>query len=138
MASRPPPRNPNDDLLGLDDGDDGPYYNSGQRPPVNDERMLSLMEGLREHLRSAGVRRAVYKTIPHIYHRMPAEEDLYALFRLEARLIRRGFVTNAAVEVLNGFLQRQAASTTMSHVRNFCRKANETHCGSKQLAADQQ
>ncbi len=30
-----------------------------------------------------------YKPVPHIYHRMPAEEDLYALFRLGAKLVRR-------------------------------------------------
>jgi hypothetical protein len=30
-----------------------------------------------------------YKAIPHIYHLVPAEEDLYALFRYGAKLIRR-------------------------------------------------
>ncbi|MBK9132667.1 MAG: GNAT family N-acetyltransferase [Gammaproteobacteria bacterium] len=36
----------------------------------------------------------VYKAIPHIYHRMPAEEDLYALVRLGARLTRRDLSTS--------------------------------------------
>lgn len=36
----------------------------------------------------------VYKAIPHIYHRMPAEEDLYALARLGARLTRRDLSTS--------------------------------------------
>jgi hypothetical protein len=31
----------------------------------------------------------VYKAIPHIYQVVPAEEDLYALFRYDAKLIRR-------------------------------------------------
>ena len=31
----------------------------------------------------------VCKAIPHIYHDIPAEEDLYALFRHNARLVRR-------------------------------------------------
>ena len=31
----------------------------------------------------------MYKSIPHIYHRVPAEEDRYALFRHGARLCRR-------------------------------------------------
>ncbi|TKW76084.1 MAG: GNAT family N-acetyltransferase, partial [Bradyrhizobium icense] len=31
----------------------------------------------------------VYKVVPQIYHEVPAEEDLYALFRHGARLIRR-------------------------------------------------
>lgn len=37
-----------------------------------------------------GIRRVVYKTVPWIYHRLPAEEDLYAIFReCDARLVSR-------------------------------------------------
>lgn len=61
---------------------------------VVDDRMtaatiLSIFLVLLEHFRAAGVRRFVYKTVPSIYHRAPTEEDAYALFRLDARLIRR-------------------------------------------------
>lgn len=38
---------------------------------------------------TAGVGRIVYRTIPFIYHNYPSEEDLYALFRLNARLTER-------------------------------------------------
>ena len=51
--------------------------------------MLELFDALRRELRARGVRRVVYKAVPHIYHRLPAEEDLYALFRHDARLFRR-------------------------------------------------
>lgn len=37
-----------------------------------------------------GAKEWIYKPIPHIYHRVPAEEDLYALFRHEATLVARG------------------------------------------------
>jgi len=40
-----------------------------------------------------GIRRLVYKTIPHIYHRLPAEEDRYALLRFGASLVRRDVLT---------------------------------------------
>lgn len=61
---------------------------------VVDERMttplmLEMMAAVCGHLRDAGVRRWLYKTVPSIYHRIPAEEDRYALFRCGARLIRR-------------------------------------------------
>jgi hypothetical protein len=61
---------------------------------VSDERMrtpkmLELFEALRGYLRGNGVVRAVYKAVPHIYHRMPAEEDLYALARHGGKLVRR-------------------------------------------------
>lgn len=39
--------------------------------------------------RAAGLKRFVYKPVPHIYHRLPSEEDLYALFRLGATLEAR-------------------------------------------------
>jgi hypothetical protein len=51
--------------------------------------MLDLFDVLREWLRSQGVSTLLYKPVPHIYHRTPAEEDLYALFRSGARLVRR-------------------------------------------------
>lgn len=37
-----------------------------------------------------GAERWIYKPVPHIYHHVPAEEDLYALFRQEAVLEARG------------------------------------------------
>jgi hypothetical protein len=51
--------------------------------------MLQLFDALKEHLRADGITRLIYKAIPHIYHTLPAEEDLYALLRHEAKLIRR-------------------------------------------------
>jgi hypothetical protein len=53
------------------------------------ELMLELFETMCASLRERGMREIVYKPIPHIYHQLPAEEDLYALFRLGGRLIRR-------------------------------------------------
>ncbi len=37
-----------------------------------------------------GAETLIYKSIPHIYSKFPAEEDLYALFRCGAQLISRG------------------------------------------------
>ena len=51
--------------------------------------MLELFDVLREWLHGQGVSTLLYKPVPHIYHRLPAEEDLYALFRSGARLVRR-------------------------------------------------
>jgi hypothetical protein len=51
--------------------------------------MLVVFEALTTHLRGEGFETLVYKPVPHIYHRVPAEEDLYALFRSGAQLVRR-------------------------------------------------
>lgn len=39
----------------------------------------------------------VYKPPPHIYHKMPAEEDLYAITRLGGRLVRRDLSTTLLI-----------------------------------------
>ena len=53
------------------------------------ELMMELFAAMCAALRQRGLREIIYKPVPHIYHQLPAEEDLYALFRCDARLIRR-------------------------------------------------
>lgn len=69
---------------------------------VTDERMttsgmLRTFDAVLEHLRAAGVRRLVYKPVPAIYSRVPAEEDRYALFRAGARLVGRDVSSTIAL-----------------------------------------
>ena len=58
---------------------------AGMKTPL----MLRVFESVLLALREQGFTALTYKTIPHIYHRQPAEEDRYALFLLGAELIRR-------------------------------------------------
>src|SRR5262249_27472944 len=51
--------------------------------------MLHIFEALKQYLCDQGVHQLVYKPVPHIYHQIPAEEDLYALFLHGAVLVRR-------------------------------------------------
>lgn len=51
--------------------------------------ILEIFDLIRKHYSNLGIRKLSYKAIPHIFHRYPAEEDLYALFRLGAKLYRR-------------------------------------------------
>lgn len=43
--------------------------------------MLEIWDAMTVLLRASGVKELIYKPSPHIYHRRPAEEDLYALAR---------------------------------------------------------
>ena len=61
-------------------------------------RMLAAFEAVLEWLRIEGVGTWVYKPAPHIYHRLPAEEDLYALVRCGARLVRRDLSSTLLME----------------------------------------
>lgn len=46
--------------------------------------MLEVWDSAMNWMQLNGVTELIYKVIPHIYHRYPAEDDLYALFRLGA------------------------------------------------------
>ncbi len=62
---------------------------------VTDERataadVVTLFEQLNQWLASEGFSKVIYSPAPWIYHRLPAEEDLYALFKVcHARLVSR-------------------------------------------------
>jgi hypothetical protein len=53
------------------------------------ETMLEIFENLKVFLHQEKIQKIVYKCIPYIYHIKPSEEDRYALFRNDAKLIRR-------------------------------------------------
>jgi hypothetical protein len=55
--------------------------------------MLQVFEETLTYLKKKGLTKFIYKTVPYIYHRFPSEEDRYALFLCNARLIRRGLLT---------------------------------------------
>lgn len=50
---------------------------------------LLLFKLLKQYLLDEGFSGFYYKPVPHIYHTLPAEEDLYALFRINATLTVR-------------------------------------------------
>ncbi len=60
--------------------------------------VLQLMEMIRAHVRSLGASEFIYKPIPAVYHRLPSDEDLYALFRINAVLLAR----NVSSVISNG------------------------------------
>ena len=56
-------------------------------------RMIEIFAMLVDFLKSQNVTKLIYKAIPHIYHTIASEEDIYALFRLGAKLYRRDLST---------------------------------------------
>lgn len=51
--------------------------------------MLSLFDALMEFMRHNNISKLIYKRVPAIYYAYPSDEDLYALFRNNAKLVRR-------------------------------------------------
>ena len=52
-------------------------------------KMIEIFKALKEFLKENNIKKFIYKAIPYIFHSSPAQEDLYALFRNNATLIRR-------------------------------------------------
>jgi len=48
------------------------------------QRMLDAFDMLGAYYKTDGMERFLYKPVPYIYHRAPAQDDLYALFRSQA------------------------------------------------------
>ncbi|MDX5417744.1 MAG: GNAT family N-acetyltransferase [Hymenobacteraceae bacterium] len=63
------------------------------------DMMLHVFGALVAYCRAQNFHTLYYKAIPHIYHRLPAEEDLYALFRSGAALHQR--TLNSVVSLEN-------------------------------------
>lgn len=62
------------------------------------ESTLAVFEQMANWYRTCGVQRIVYKAVPHVFHAYPAEEDLYALQRMGARLTRRDLSSVIALQ----------------------------------------
>lgn len=57
------------------------------------QKMLDVFDCMKEFLAQNNIKKLIYKCIPSVYHLYPADEDLYALFRNNAKLIRRDVST---------------------------------------------
>ena len=68
---------------------------------------LTMMNATLDYLRERGIAELHYKTIPWIYHRQPAEDDRYALFRAGATLSRRDVLSVVASEERIAFQDRR-------------------------------
>ncbi|MGH8158797.1 MAG: GNAT family N-acetyltransferase [Rhodanobacter sp.] len=62
------------------------------------ESTLAVFEQMADWYRALGVERIVYKAVPHVFHAYPAEEDLYALQYMGARLMRRDLSSVIALQ----------------------------------------
>ncbi|MBR1543651.1 MAG: GNAT family N-acetyltransferase [Muribaculaceae bacterium] len=87
--------------------------------------MLEVMDAAVLFLRGQNVNELIYKPVPHIYHTYPAEEDIYALFRHNARMTACNIST---VIPLNAPLQpdRGSKSAASAAARNGVTVDTET------------
>jgi hypothetical protein len=65
--------------------------------------MLKIFQVLIKHCRNLEIGRLMYKPSPYIYHKVPADEDLYALFFFNAKLIARSVSSCISLPDFRGF-----------------------------------
>lgn len=76
-----------------------------------------IFQAILNHASASGVGRIHYKAIPGLFHRLPAEEDLYFLQQLGARLIRRDLST--AVSPFDQVKLRKGRKYMLSRARKI-------------------
>lgn len=59
-----------------------------QQGQLRGETMINALRVCCQHYQTLGKQRLLYKVVPSFYHQQPAQDDLYALFRLGARRYR--------------------------------------------------
>jgi hypothetical protein len=81
--------------------------------------MMEIFDALREHCQSLGLKEILYKPTPHIYHSVPAEEDLYALYRVNAQLVARGVSSAILMSQEKRFSDNRRASLRKAKKHNL-------------------
>lgn len=84
---------------------------------VKAAEVLEIFTTLKDYYKKLGFKKIIYKAIPSIYHKYPSDEDLYALFRIDAQLVRRDI---ASVIKLNSKIRfseskRQSVAKCIKH-----------------------
>ncbi|WP_297680817.1 GNAT family N-acetyltransferase, partial [Helicobacter sp.] len=64
---------------------------------MKQEKMCECLNVLFAYMQNRGIQKLIYKAIPYIYHKIPSQEDLYALFTHKARLYRVDCSTTIAL-----------------------------------------
>lgn len=98
-----------DDLVALlpANRDDGTMYSHGGLTfggvvsgfGMRTATMMSIFRSILDYSKENGIRRIIYKPVPRIYQKINSEEDLYAIYRVGGKLIRRDLATAVDLKV---------------------------------------
>lgn len=78
--------------------------------------VLEIFDKMKIYYSDLGFKKIIYKPTPSIFHKYPAEEDLYALFKLDAQISRRDIssVININSKLTFSQTKRQAIAKCIS------------------------
>ena len=106
-------------------------------PHLTIVQTMSLFREMNESLRAEGLRRVTYKAIPWIYHRLSAEEDIYALFHeCHARMVARDFSTNIFLQVGLRWERVRRRGIARAQKAGVCVERSDNYAGFWPILAD--
>lgn len=85
---------------------------------------IDIFDALINYSRTNNITKILYKTIPHIYHRYPSEDDLYVLFRNEAVLLGRSI--SSVIDQSNRIKYSQLRKRQIQRANNLNLKVVES------------
>lgn len=89
------------------------------------EGILEVFEILLGYLGAKGIEKLLYKPVPHIYHKLPAEEDLYAIFRHNGKLIGRNI--SSTVSLIRSLPLKRDRKTALNRALRSDIQIRESH-----------
>ena len=69
--------------------------------------MLALFQNVINYLKGEGIKLLIYKRVPYVFYDYPSDEDLYALFRFDAKLTARNISTSILLKDRIRFSERR-------------------------------
>jgi hypothetical protein len=82
--------------------------------------MLDVFDAMLDFLRGQGAKRLTYKSMPYVYFQEPTQEDLYALFRHGARLVRRDLSSVLPLGRPRDYTKGKKHNIAKARRRNLC------------------
>ncbi len=72
--------------------------------------VIEIFNSIISFYQKLNIIKIIYKAIPYIYHLYPAEEDLYALYTLNAQLIRRDISSTVSITDKLSFIESRKSN----------------------------
>lgn len=82
-------------------------------------QVLSVFSNFISYAKANNIKTLIYKAIPHIYHRMPSDEDLYALHSINANLISRSISSTIDLSCPIGYAQLRKRQVKKAMAQNI-------------------
>ena len=83
----------------------------------NANTMMDIFQAMVDYFKEQGINKFIYKAVPHIFHKYPAEEDLYALFRFGAREIITNISSTVCRDCEKLPYSKSSVGTTLSRAK---------------------